>query len=174
MNETNNELETLRAEVERLRKLIATLRYAASAAYDAACAGAQHAPEAFMQLNAAISEISIPADAGSTLPSVAGRMEMTHQCFQRACQFEIGELQQDPNSNNAILGLLCEAVRCSRECCELAKTGLQIPSTFLTREQVQPLVDALEAVGKSHKHFNQAGVELIEHAIAHARTIGFP
>ena len=59
-----------------------------------------------------------------SLPSVAGRMEMTHADFQNACQVELGRLQEDQNCDNRLVQLLCEAVRCSRECCELAKKGL--------------------------------------------------
>ena len=58
------------------------------------------------------------------LPSVAGRMEMTHDDFQRACQVLLGEEQAKPLPNGAIIRILCEAVRCSRECCELAKSRL--------------------------------------------------
>ena len=58
------------------------------------------------------------------LPSVAGRMEMTHEDFQRACQVALGELEKFPNGDVTLIDLLCEAVRCSRECCELAKSGI--------------------------------------------------
>ena len=69
------------------------------------------------------------ADApGSALPSVAGRMEMTHIDFQHACQVMLMELQQDHLCDNRMVQLLCEAVRCSRECCELAKMNLQVPN----------------------------------------------
>ena len=62
---------------------------------------------------------------GETLPSVAGRMRMTHEDFQRACQVELGRLQEDHLCDNRLVHLLCEAVRCSRECCEIAtaRTG---------------------------------------------------
>lgn len=60
------------------------------------------------------------------LPEVAGRMEMTHQFFQNACRLEIGRMQKLPNCDNAVIHLLCEAVRCSRECCELAKNSIKI------------------------------------------------
>jgi len=65
------------------------------------------------------------AEAGKPLPSVAGRMEMTHQDFQRACRVELERLQAEPSPDNALVRLLCEAVRCSRECCGLAKLALK-------------------------------------------------
>ena len=60
------------------------------------------------------------------LPSVAGCMEMTHEDFQRACQVELGRFQEDQNCDNAIVHLLCEAIRCSRECCALAQLALRV------------------------------------------------
>lgn len=62
------------------------------------------------------------------LPSVAGGMEMTHADFQRACRVMLGRLQEDPNCDTHLIHLLCEAVRCSRECCELANIGLPLPN----------------------------------------------
>ena len=57
---------------------------------------------------------------GGCLDSVAGRMEMTHADFQNACQVELARLQKDHLCDNRLVHLLCEAVRCSRECCEIA------------------------------------------------------
>lgn len=56
----------------------------------------------------------------SELPSVVGRMEMTHEAFQRACQVAIRDLQQEPQCQSHLVRIFCEAVRCSRECCEIA------------------------------------------------------
>ena len=64
------------------------------------------------------------AQEAAALPSVAGRMEMTHADFQRACQVLIGEVNRGTFGDlwpPVILQVLCEAVRCSRECCERAK-----------------------------------------------------
>lgn len=63
---------------------------------------------------------SFPAPTEPALPNVAGRMEMTHEQFQRACQVMIGEIQETALWDNRLVHLLCEAVRCSRECCDLA------------------------------------------------------
>jgi hypothetical protein len=52
------------------------------------------------------------------LPSIAGRMEMSHEAFQQACREVIKNLNQC--SDSAVLQVLCEAVRCSRECCDLS------------------------------------------------------
>ncbi len=63
-------------------------------------------------------------ESANGLPSVAGRMEMTHEDFQRACRVVIDEVQCGQSGqpwHAAVITLLCEAVRCSRECCELAK-----------------------------------------------------
>jgi len=68
-----------------------------------------------------------PAPPPPPVPSVAGRMEMTHRDFQRACQVALGELEKFPNGDVTLIDLLCEAVRCSRECCELAKSGIFVP-----------------------------------------------
>ena len=59
---------------------------------------------------------------------VAGRMEMTHADFQRACQLEIARLQEDLNCDTRLVYVLCAAVRYSRECCELAVGGSHHPS----------------------------------------------
>lgn len=69
-----------------------------------------------------------PAAGSAPLPSVAGRMEMTHADFQRACQVELGRLQEDHLCDNRLVYLLCEAVRCSRECCDLATRNLRVPN----------------------------------------------
>lgn len=58
------------------------------------------------------------------LPSVAGHMSMTHADFQQACQVELGRLQEDHLCDNRLVHLLCEAVRCSRECCEIAQSKI--------------------------------------------------
>jgi len=66
--------------------------------------------------------MTTPTDKSEvSLPEVAGRMEMTHDHFQRACQVLIGHEQSNHIScDTALVRVLCEAVRCSRECCELA------------------------------------------------------
>ena len=67
------------------------------------------------------------AEPHSPLPTIAGRMEMTHEDFQRACAVALCELQENPNCDTALVHVLCEAVRCSRECCELATSSLRVP-----------------------------------------------
>lgn len=94
------------------------------------------------------------------LPSVAGRMEMTHEDFQWACQMELGRLQEDPNCDNHIVHLLCEAYRCSRECCELAVTHR------VSAEQVAPLVEALrEACAAAFGFERNVCMKALEHAL---------
>ncbi len=56
------------------------------------------------------------------VPSVAGRMEMTHSDFQWACQVMLKQEKIMPD--NRLVYLLCEAVRCSRECCDIAQIGI--------------------------------------------------
>lgn len=68
------------------------------------------------------------------LPSVAGRMEMTHADFQRACQLELGRLQEDPFCDNQVVHLLCEAVRCSRECCELVEAKVEVLAKIIVKK----------------------------------------
>ena len=58
------------------------------------------------------------------LPSVAGRMEMTHESFQHACAVALRDLQDNPNCDTHLVFLICEAVRCSRECCDIATINL--------------------------------------------------
>ena len=52
---------------------------------------------------------------------------MTHADFQRACQVMLGELQGNPNCDTRMVHLLCEAVRCSRECCDLVMRFFKTP-----------------------------------------------
>jgi hypothetical protein len=54
---------------------------------------------------------------------IEGRMTMPHAEFQQACQVEAGYLQQKINPDCAMIRLLREAVRCSRECVELANVS---------------------------------------------------
>lgn len=78
------------------------------------------------------------------LPSVAGHMEMTHELFQRACQVELGRLQEDPNCDTRLVHLLCEAVRCSRECCQIATE-----STIDWKARAEKAEEELERVNKA-------------------------
>lgn len=57
---------------------------------------------------------------GDMLPNVTGRMEMTHADFERACLVLLRDVQQDPHCHLGMIQVLCEAVRCSRECCNLS------------------------------------------------------
>jgi len=68
------------------------------------------------------------------------RLQMTHADFQVGCQTVIQECQQPGVvgiSADTVLGLLCEAVRCSRECVRLAES-----SVFLSRKRVEAVADA--------------------------------
>lgn len=66
-------------------------------------------------------------DPDTEASPVAGHMEMTHADFQRACRVELDRLQTDPNCDTRLIYLLCEAVRCSREACDLARVRLDQP-----------------------------------------------
>ncbi len=57
------------------------------------------------------------------LPSVEGvYMNRSIADFQRACRVRINEEQRKPNPDTALIALLCDAVRCSRE---LSKNAIQ-------------------------------------------------
>jgi len=50
------------------------------------------------------------------LPAIEGVfMNRSIADFQRACQVHIAEEQRRPNPDTALIALLCDAVRCSRE-----------------------------------------------------------
>jgi hypothetical protein len=56
---------------------------------------------------------------------VAGTyMDRSIADFQRACETHIAEEQRKPNPDTALIALLCDAVRCSRELSLLATRGL--------------------------------------------------
>ena len=67
-------------------------------------------------------DIQTPKEAlaawSEPLPSVAGHMSMTHADFQNACLVALQDLERVPvpGPDRVITQLLCEAVRCSREC----------------------------------------------------------
>ena len=77
--------------------------------------------------------------------TVAGRMEMSHAQFQQACETVLDELQREVNPNNAVVRLLCEALRCSRENIELAKTALLIPTDAPASPGVRAALEAIIA-----------------------------
>ncbi len=63
------------------------------------------------------------------LPSVSGHMEMTHEHFQIACRVLIKDEQDKGDfSDKTLVRVLCEAVRCSREACQLAKNNSALAS----------------------------------------------
>lgn len=66
-----------------------------------------------------------PTDAGV---SVAGRMERTLADFERACLVHLENEQRRPNPDNALIAVLCDAVR-------------------LTREQAPPFMPTTDAAG---------------------------
>lgn len=72
------------------------------------------------------------------LPSVAGRMEMSHADFQRDCLHELEYMMQIPARNTDLVRLLCEAVRCSRECCEEINAYSQLDDRFRAYRQTHP------------------------------------
>ena len=65
---------------------------------------------------------------------------MTHADFQHACRVMLGELQENPNCDTRLVHLLCEGVRCSRECCDLAKMSLQVPNSMFGTKTVHWIV----------------------------------
>lgn len=59
--------------------------------------------------------------AVNVIAEVAGRrISMSHGDFERACLALIHDIQQDPHCHLGLIHILCEAVRCSRECCDLS------------------------------------------------------
>ena len=84
-----------------------------------------------------IEDAMIERSEARSLPSVAGRMEMTHADFQRGCQLMLRNAQENPNCDTALVYLLCEAIRCSRECCEIATVRKQITFTASELEAMQ-------------------------------------
>lgn len=112
-------------------------------------------------------------------------MEMTHDDFQRACQVTLRDIQEDPCwGDTRLFYLLCEAIRVSRECCELAERAL-------TREQIKPLVEALKEAHPARvwdlarQHYTGTVVEpncitewhkgscaKVDEALAHAKKLG--
>ena len=56
----------------------------------------------------------------SDLPTVVGKMSCSHADFQRGCLVLLRDVQQDPHCHLGLIQILCEAVRCSRECCDLS------------------------------------------------------
>lgn len=56
----------------------------------------------------------------SELPSITGRMASSHADFERACRVMLQDCYNDCCVDSRWIHILCEAVRCSRECCELS------------------------------------------------------
>jgi len=80
-----------------------------------------------------------------TLQSVAGPMEMTHLGFQHACQVAITEMLENPIScDSHLVSLLCEAVRCSRECCEIATSQDKALAAGERKGRIEGLLEAVE------------------------------
>jgi hypothetical protein len=57
---------------------------------------------------------NIAAGLGHTTVTVAGRYDGTQAAFERRCVVTLGEEQAKPNPDNALIALLCDAVRISR------------------------------------------------------------
>ena len=58
----------------------------------------------------------------SELPIVGGRtMLRTHADFERACLVLLESEQRKIEPDNAVIGVLCDAVRLSRECCDMMR-----------------------------------------------------
>lgn len=73
------------------------------------------------------------------LPSVTGAFDMTHSDFERACLIFIHDELEKPSPDNTLIGVLCNAVRLSREWVDdmarrFAKVAVQEgPQKFLER-----------------------------------------
>ena len=81
----------------------------------------------------------------SGLPTVGGRrMNRSNEDFERACLVLIGEEQRGLNPNNALIAVLCDSVRLSREACDMATTPMvTADSKPITEEQRQATLLAL-------------------------------
>lgn len=53
-----------------------------------------------------------------TLPEVAGRLDRSYADFERACLVLLADEQRKPNPDNALIAVLCDAVRLTREVVE--------------------------------------------------------
>lgn len=61
------------------------------------------------------------------LPSCVGRLEITLAQFETRCQHLIQEEQQKPYCDNALIGVLCDAIRLKREYVEyVGKHGIEV------------------------------------------------
>jgi hypothetical protein len=77
--------------------------------------GREHRESCIWTIARAVSPL--PASAAGRAPdvAVAGRMERTIADFERACLVHLADEQRRPNPDNALIAVLCDAVRLSRE-----------------------------------------------------------
>ncbi len=95
--------------------------------------------------------------AAVPLPSVEGvYMDRSIADFQRACQVHIGEEQARVSPDTALIGLLCDAVRCSRELAEQAKVRDAAPARPLPDEGRQALLKLADDWNVKAKEMFQA------------------
>lgn len=69
-----------------------------------------------------------PEQAPQALPEVGGNsLPVTLADFERGCKVHLAEEQAKLNPDNALIGLLCNAVRLARENERMAKSGIALP-----------------------------------------------
>jgi hypothetical protein len=106
------------------------------------------------------------------LPEVAGdRLLVSHADFEQSCKVLLAEEQEKILPNNAIVSVLCDAVRLSREHCHYAtKLGWDANKdlTAALRECVEAL-ETCHKAGPVHQWlFRQ---NLVEQALTNARKL---
>lgn len=83
-----------------------------------------------------------PLPATAAVPSspaqvaVAGRMERSIAAFVNACDVHLADEQERPAPDNALIAVLCDAIRLAREYVELAasRTNLALPPSSPAQE----------------------------------------
>jgi hypothetical protein len=73
-----------------------------------------------------------PSNEPRQLPEVGGEMLPTTLAqFEQRCKVQLADEQRKPNPDNALIGLLCDAVRLARENESMAKAGITLPPELL-------------------------------------------
>jgi hypothetical protein len=74
--------------------------------------------------------VAAPGMDDKRLPDVGGRrLECTIAVFERRCQVLLGEEQRKPSPDNALIAVLCDAVRCAREYVDVVGKYVEAPTT---------------------------------------------
>ena len=105
------------AKVEELRKTLKKI-------VDFGCTGIGSPPSCACRTCIAWRALSTPAttEGGRREVLVEGRMMLrTHLEFERACEVILADEQEKPSPDSHLVGVLCDAIRLSREACDMAR-----------------------------------------------------